>query len=221
MAELTLQADTGRMKGSRASRRLRLEGKIPAVVYGHGIDPLSVSVDRRELRAVLTTDSGMNALIDLGVGDEQHLTVVRDLQRHPIRHEVIHLDFVVVRRDEVITVDVPIVLEGFSEKVKREAGTVDQVQFALTVSGRPGSFPNELTADISEMDIGDSIRIGDLNLPEGVTTEIDADEPVAIAQVSRATIEAEAEAEEAEAEAGAGAGESAGAGAGDESAGAE
>ncbi|CAN5142298.1 50S ribosomal protein L25 [soil metagenome] len=191
MAELALRAETGRTKGSRASRRLRAEGKIPGVVYGHGVDPLSVAVNRRELRGVLTTDAGMNALIDLGVDDQQHLTVVRDVQRHPVRHEVVHLDFVIVRRDEVISVEVPIVLTGSAEQVRRESGTVDQVLFNLTVLGRPGSFPNELEIDISGLNIGDSVRVDDLALPEGVTTELDGEEPVVVAQLSRASIEAD------------------------------
>ena len=191
MAELALQAETGRTRGSRASRRLRAEGKIPGVVYGHGVDPLSVAVNRRELRAVLTTEAGMNALIDLGVGDQRHLTVVRDVQRHPVRHEVVHLDFVIVRRDEVISVEVPIVLTGSAEEVRREAGTVDQVLFSLTVLGRPGSFPNELEIDISNLRIGDSVRVDDLALPEGVTTELDGEEPVVVAQLSRASLEAD------------------------------
>ena len=191
MAELALKAETGRTKGSRASRRLRAEGKIPGVVYGHGIDPLSVAVNRRELRGVLTTEAGMNALIDLGVDDQQHLTVVRDVQRHPVRHEVVHLDFVIVRRDEVISVEVPIVLTGSAEEVRREAGTVDQVLFSLAVLGRPGSFPNELEIDISDLRIGDSVRVDDLALPEGVTTELDGEEPVVVAQLSRASLEAD------------------------------
>lgn len=199
MAELALQAETGRTKGSRASRRLRVEGKIPGVVYGHGIEPLPVAVNRRELRAVLNTEAGMNALIDLGVDDQQHLTIVREVQRHPVRHEVVHLDFVVVRRDEVIAAEVPIVLTGSAEEVRREAGTVEQVLFALAVLGRPGSFPNELEFDISALSIGDNVRVADLALPEGVTTEVDAEEPVAVAQLSRASLEVEAmEAEAAE-----------------------
>ena len=196
-----MKAETGRTKGSRASRRLRAEGKIPGVVYGHGIDPLSVAVNRRELRGVLTTEAGMNALIDLGVDDQQHLTVVRDVQRHPVRHEVIHLDFVVVRRDEVISVEVPIVLTGSAEAVRREAGTVDQVLFNLPVLGRPGSFPNELEIDISDLRIGDSVRVADLALPEGVITELDGEEPVVVAQLSRASLEADELEAEAEAEA--------------------
>ncbi|HEV2767814.1 MAG TPA: 50S ribosomal protein L25 [Acidimicrobiales bacterium] len=199
MAEQALQAEAGRATGSRASRRLRAQDKIPAVVYGHGIDPVSVAVVRRELRAALTTEAGMNALIDLGVDGQQHLTIVRDVQRDPVRNVVTHVDFVVVRRDEIISVDVPIVLTGVAEEVKRETGTVDQVLFELTVSATPGTIPNEFVYDISGMVIGDSVRVGDLPLPSGVTTEVDPDEPVAVAQVSRATIEAEQlEAEAAE-----------------------
>lgn len=218
MAEQALQAEAGRATGSRASRRLRAEDKIPAVVYGHGIDPVSVAVVRRELRAALTTEAGMNALIDLGVDGQQHLTIVRDVQRDPVRNVVTHVDFVVVRRDEIISVEVPIVLTGVAEEVRRETGTVDQILFDLTVSATPGTIPNEFVIDISDMVIGDSVRVGDLPLPSGVTTEVDADEPVAVAQVSRATIEAEQlEAEaaeeatiEAEVEGGEGGGEGAG-----------
>ncbi|MBW3626789.1 MAG: 50S ribosomal protein L25, partial [Actinobacteria bacterium] len=191
MAEQALQAEAGRATGSRASRRLRAQDKIPAVVYGHGIDPVSVAVVRRELRAALTTEAGMNALIDLGVDGQQHLTIVRDVQRDPVRNVVTHVDFVVVRRDEIISVEVPIVLTGVAEEVKRETGTVDQVLFELTVSATPGTIPNEFVYDISGMVIGDSVRVGDLPLPSGVTTEVDPEEPVAVAQVSRATIEAE------------------------------
>ncbi len=220
MAEQALQAEAGRATGSRASRRLRAQDKIPAVVYGHGIDPVSVAVVRRELRAALTTEAGMNALIDLGVDGQQHLTIVRDVQRDPVRNMVTHVDFVVVRRDEIISVEVPIVLTGVAEEVKRETGTVDQVLFELTVSATPGTIPNEFVYDISGMVIGDSVRVGDLPLPSGVTTEVDPEEPVAVAQVSRATIEAEqleAEAAEEAAEAEGGEGEAAeGEGAGGE-----
>ncbi len=220
MAEQALQAEAGRATGSRASRRLRAQDKVPAVVYGHGIDPVSVAVVRRELRAALTTEAGMNALIDLGVDGQQHLTIVRDVQRDPVRNMVTHVDFVVVRRDEIISVEVPIVLTGVAEEVKRETGTVDQVLFELTVSATPGTIPNEFVYDISGMVIGDSVRVGDLPLPSGVTTEVDPEEPVAGAQVSRATIEAEqleAEAAEEAAEAEGGEGEAAeGEGAGGE-----
>ncbi len=200
MEELTLTADPNRVTGSRASNRLRASGHVPAVVYGRGIDPLPVSVPRRALRAALTTEAGTNALINLRVGGDSHLTLVRDLQRDPIRNEVVHVDFVLVDRDKPVTVEVPIVLTGDAEQVTREQGVVEQALHALTVQARPTDIPNEITADVSELTIGDSIRVGDLKLPPGVTTEVDPEDPVAVAQVSRAAIEAE-QLEEAEAEA--------------------
>lgn len=184
------------------------------MLYGHGIDPQSVAVLRRDLRLALTTDAGMNALIDLEVDGEQHLTIVRDIQRDPVRNRVTHVDFILVNRDEVITVEVPVVVTGASEQVRREGGTVDQVLFSLTVSATPGRIPNEFNIDVSAMDIGDTIRVGDLDMPSEVTTEVDAEEPVVIAQLSRTTMEAdelaaevEAEAEAAESATGGGAGE--------------
>jgi large subunit ribosomal protein L25 len=216
MSEVTLVAESGRTIGSRSSGRLRGDGRIPAVVYGHGITPLSVSINRRELRAALHTDAGANAVINLEVGSDSHLTIVKDMQRHPVRNEVIHVDFLVVNRNEIVTVDVPILFEGESKAVHDASGTIDQQLFTLSVNTTPGNIPNELTVDISGMGIGDSIRVGDLQLPSGVTTDVDPEEAVAIAQVTRATIEAEeleaeaeaaaedaaAEGEEAEGEAG-------------------
>ena len=205
MPEITLIAESGRTRGSRPAGRIRGEGRIPAVVYGHGIAPLSVSINRKELRAVLHTEAGHNALIDLHVGSERHLTIVKELQRHPVRNEVVHVDFLVVNRDEVVTVEVPITLHGEAKEVAAGNGTVDQQLFTLTVHAKPGDIPNELVVDISDLTIGDSVRVGDLPLPAGVTTSVDPEEAVLIAQVTRATIEAEEleEAAAAEAEEGA------------------
>ena len=199
MSEVTLVAESGRTIGSRSSGRLRVEGRIPAVVYGHGITPLSVSINRRELRAVLHTDAGHNAVINLEVGSDTHLTIVKDLQRHPVRNEVVHVDFLVVNRNEIVSVDVPINVTGESKAVHDANGTVDQQLFTLTVHTTPTNIPNEISIDISGLDIGDSIRVSDLRLPEGVTTDVDPDEAVVIAQVTRATIEAEQDGAAAEA----------------------
>ncbi len=191
MAEVALRADSGRAVGSAASRRLRAQGKIPGVLYGHGAEPRPVVVERRELRQALTTEAGMNALIDLEVDGDQHLTIVRDIQRDPVRNRVTHVDFILVSRDEVMTVEVPVVLTGSGEAVTREGGTVDQVAFSVTVSATPGRIPNELSVDVSGMAIGDTIRVGDLQAPTGVTIEVDPDEPVVTATVSHVTIEGE------------------------------
>ncbi len=199
MAELVVNADVGRELGSSASRRLRREGKIPGVIYGLDIDPLSLAVEYGDLRQALTTDAGLNALIQLNVGEEQQLSIVKDLQRHPFRDEVIHVDFIRIDPNAEIEVEVPIVLEGEAKKVTDESGMVDQTLFSLTVLSSPNSIPNELTVDISELEINESVRVADISLPAGVRTEVDEEEAVAIGTVTRSTMEAMAEEEAAEA----------------------
>ena len=187
MAEITLPAHSGRTTGTRPSKRLRGEGKVPATVYGLGGDSVSVSVDWRELRHALTTDAGMNALINLEIdGHATELTIVKEMQRHPIKRNVLHIDFLRVSRDVAIEVEVPIVLEGEAEQVTREGGLVEQALFHLTVRAKPGSIPNELTLDISGLTIGESLRVSDLSLPGGVETDVDAEEAVVIGQAPQA-----------------------------------
>ena len=199
MAEITLPAHSGRTTGSRPSNRLRGEGKVPATVYGLGGTAVSVSVDWRELRHALTTEAGMNALINLEIdGHASELTIVKEMQRHPIKRSVLHVDFLRVSRDVAIEVEVPIVLEGEAEQVLREGGLVEQALFHLTVSAKPGSIPNELTLDISGLTIGESLRVGDLTLPEGVETDVDAEEAVVIGQVPQVEALPEPEAAEGE-----------------------
>ena len=112
MAEVVLAAEVGRPTGSRAVRRLRREGKIPAVIYGHGIEPSPVAVVARELRVALNGEAGSNQLLSLDTGSETYLTLARDMQRHPVAQTVTHVDFIIVRRDEVISADVPVTLVG-------------------------------------------------------------------------------------------------------------
>jgi large subunit ribosomal protein L25 len=198
---------------------------VPATVYGLGNDPIPVAVDWRELRHALTGEAGLNALINLEVdGHQSELTIVKEMQRHPIKRSVLHVDFLRVSRDVAIEVDVPIVLTGEAEDVMRNEGVIEQVLFNLTINAKPGAIPNEIDVDVSEMHIGDSVRIGDLKLPAGTEAVGDPEDPVVLAvgaQVSEADLETEAdveakEAAEAEAEAGEGeGGDGAGEGAGD------
>jgi len=187
--DVTLTAETGRPLGSRSSRRLLRDGKVPAVVYGLDQDTVAVAVKWPDLRAALTTDAGVNALITLDVDGAEDLTIIKDLQRDPVRRDVVHVDFLRVSRDVEIEVEVPIVIEGHAEQVEREDGTVSHLLFSLAVYAKPGSIPNELTVDVSNMELHDSIRVGDLTLPTGVRTEVDEDEVIVSAQISRETIE--------------------------------
>lgn len=216
MAEITLPAQTGRTTGTRPSKRLRGEGKVPGTVYGLGSDAVSVAVDWRSLRHALTTEAGMNALINLEIdGHASELTIVKEMQRHPIKRNVLHVDFLRVSRDVAIEVEVPIVMIGEAEEVTRNEGIVEQALFHLTVKAKPGSIPNELTADISGLTIGDAVRVSDIALPDGVETDADPEEPVVIGQAPRVEEPEVAEGEEAEGEEGEGAAEGAAEGGGE------
>ncbi len=211
MAELTLTAETGRPTGSRPSNRLRAEGRIPAVVYGMGTEPLAISVQWRELRQVLTTDAGLNALINLDIDGDRQLSIVKEMQRNPVKRSVTHVDFILIDRDADIEVEVPVVLEGEAELVEREDGTVSHVLFTLPIIAKPGAIPAQLSVDISGLEIGTAVRVADLVLPDGVRTEVDPEEVVAMGEITRATMEAGA-AEAAEAAAAEEAGEAAASG---------
>jgi large subunit ribosomal protein L25 len=182
MAEIQLVAETGREAGTRSSKRLRREGKIPAVVYGHGTEPVAVAVDARELRHALNTEAGVNALINLSIDGDSKLTMPRVLQRHPVRNTVTHVDFQVVSRDEVMAADVPFTLVGEAKEVTNNDGVVEQALFALTIHATPSAIPSHIEVDISGLTIGDAIRVGDLSLPNGVTTEVDPEEAIVVAQ---------------------------------------
>lgn len=198
MQEVSLAAEARQDKGSPASRRLRLEGKIPAVLYGHGIEPQALTVDARSLRSALTQEAGMNVLLSLNVSGARHLALARQLQRHPVRGTVSHVDFVVVGRDEVVSAEVPVRLVGEADEVAKKDGMLEQQLFSVTVLATPANIPAHIDVDVSEMEVGDSVKVGDLRLPEGVTTEADPDDQVVMATAS--TVAAQIAAEEAAAE---------------------
>ena len=200
MADLVLNTEEKTTIGSRSSRRLRRDGKVPGVLYGLGQDPEIFSVDYGDLRGALTTDAGLNALIQLSVNGTNQLSILKSLQRHPVKDEVIHVDFVRVDPNQELAVEVPIVLEGVAKKVTDQNGMVDQTMFSLSVLSLPDSIPNELTADVSELEINDAIRVSDVALPEGVRTEVDPEEAIAVGTVTRSTMESMAAEEAAEVE---------------------
>ena len=199
MEEVTLGAAAGRDTGSRAARRLRSQGKVPAVLYGHGVRPQALAVDRRDLRTALTGEAGLNALITLEVEGDRHLAMVRQPQRDAVRGVLTHVDFVIVRRDEVVSAEVPVNLVGEATEVVRADGVVDQPLFSLTVQAKPADIPPSIEVDISDLSVGQTVRVGDLGLPPGVATELDAEEPVVVGQPPQAVeVPEAAEAEEAE-----------------------
>jgi large subunit ribosomal protein L25 len=197
--DLVLVAETGRETGTRPSRRMRREGNVPATLYGLGQDAETIAVAWRELRRVLTTDAGVNAFIHLEVDGQRQATLVKEIQRHPVRRDVIHVDFLRVDPKKTLDVEVSIELTGEAEAVTRAGGIVQQLLHSLVVSTRPDNIPNSLELDISEMTIDGDLRVRDLILPAGVTTDADPDDVVAQGLITSAGAAADVDVEPGEA----------------------
>ena len=144
MASTVLVANTGRPTGSSAARRMRHDDVIPAVLYGHGMTPLSVAVGRRDLRLALSGAAGTNTVLDLTVDGTVYPAIVKDLQRHPVRRNVTHVDFIQVNLDEEITVSVPLRLEGEATAVANGGGLVDPAVDSIEVVDDAAEHPRRV-----------------------------------------------------------------------------
>ena len=205
MTETILNAESGRETGSAAARRLRREDRIPAVVYGMGMEPLSVSVARPELRVAVSGAAGMNTILDLTVDGTVYPTLIKDVQRHPVRQNITHVDFIQVDLNAEITVTVPVRLEGEAKEVASGNGLVDLAMTEVEVVTTPRSIPDELVVDVSAMTMETTITLGDIELPAGVTATGDAELPVVTVLTMRTPVlDAEEAAREAAAEEGEG-----------------
>ena len=198
MEEILLTANTTRETGSSSSRRVRRDGVVPGVLYGLNEESVSLSVTWPELRRALTTDSGVNAIIQLEVDGKKQMTIVKDIQRHPVKRNVLHVDFLRIDPNKNVTVDIPLIMIGEAREVSAADGMVDQNMFSLTVSAPPDRIPTEIEVDISALTVGDAIRVGDLQLPEGVSSEGDPEDPIAVGMITRSTLESIAADEAAE-----------------------
>jgi large subunit ribosomal protein L25 len=177
MPDITLASEPRTQLGSRPSGRYRREGKVPAVVYGLGTDTRSITVPARELQHILAGEAGANSLINLDVDGETVLTLARQIHRHPTRGELVHVDFVRIDRDVAVSAEIPIHAIGEAEGVK-DGGLLEQLMFHLTIEAMPGNIPVALEIDVSALAIGDQLRLEDMQLPEGVSTQVELDTDV-------------------------------------------
>jgi large subunit ribosomal protein L25 len=205
--ERKLKAEPRAQTGKGAARKIRAAGRVPAVVYGHGVESLPVSVDAKELFHLLHTDAGMNVLVDMRLNSDQFLAMPREVQRDHIRGQFLHVDFLRIRRDEKIGVEVPIHLVGESHGVK-EGGVVEHHLWNLHLECFPQDVPPSIDADISALGINESLKVSDLQIPDKLTLLTSPDEVIVSVvppQILRVEEEVAAEAEEEAAAAEAGA----------------
>ncbi len=185
----TLRAQRRTESGTRPARRLRRAGNVPAVVYGKDVGPVPVAVDAKDLYAVLHTEAGLNAIIDLEVeGDGSYTTVAREIQRDPVRGDVIHVDFIKVSLDVAIEAEVGVEYEGVPIGVREDAGILETLAPTVTVSALPGEIPSSIPLDISGLHIGETMKVADLPEIPGVEYLDDPDRPL-ITVIARAAEE--------------------------------
>jgi large subunit ribosomal protein L25 len=191
MAEVKLNATKRAGTGKGAARQSRLSGKVPGVVYGLGIDPLAIEVDRREFVTALHTDAGMNVLLDLRVDGTEILALTKELQRDPVRGTLLHADFIKVDRMVEIEVEVPVHLVGEAPGAK-EGGVLEHPLFTVHVRCRPTDVPEAIEADVSGLNIGDALRVAELAGGKDFTILNDPDSVVAsvAAPISEEELEA-------------------------------
>jgi large subunit ribosomal protein L25 len=195
MAEEVLTAEPRTERGSRPAGRLRRAGRVPAVVYGLGGDTVAVTVPARELGHILA--HGANTLIRLRLDADDQLTLARQVQRHPTRGDLVHVDLIRVRTDVAVAAEVALHLIGEPEGV-RNGGLLEQLVFGLPIEARPQDIPGSIEFDVSALDIGDQVRLTELPLPAGVTATIEPDALIAQVVAPRVVVEEEAEGEAAE-----------------------
>ena len=204
MAIVSLSANSRDGTGKGAARTLRSQGQVPAVIYGHGRDPQPLALNARDLDKMLSHIQAESTVIEVTVGGQTAKTLIREIQRHPIKRQILHVDFQALVAGEKVTVNIPIVLVGIPEGVRLEGGVLDQTLRELEIEVDPSSIPDHVELDVTNMVIGDSKHVSDLSIPPGVEVLDDPETSVAVLAAPRAVIEeVAAVAEPVEGEAGA------------------
>ena len=197
MAEVKLVAEPREGTGKGVARKLRAAGRVPAVLYGHGMDSMALSVDSKDLFHVLHTGAGTNVLVDLVVDGTEHLIIPRDVQRDHIHGRFIHVDLLAIRRDEKLHLTIPVRIVGESVGVKA-GGVVEHRLWEIEVECLPTDVPEAIEADISALEIGMGLHVSDLVAPEGVTFLTSEEESVVAVAQPQMAVELEEEAAEGE-----------------------
>ena len=183
----TLNIAPREIEGSRSNRRLRRSGRVPGVLYGGDGEPVSFSVDDRELRHALRASG---AVIELNLDGEKSTAVLKDSQRHPIRGDMWHVDFVRVRMD--VAIQTPVVLELIGAEAAPgsvEGGVLEQATRELTIEALPGDIPESVEHDVSKMELNDTLHLSDLTAPSGITFVDDPDTVIASMTLPRLEVE--------------------------------
>jgi len=180
---LVIQSQRRDAFGKNASYRIRRTGKIPAILYGEGLENVPLVLDKTDVIKILKSESGLNTLFRIAFGDEERDVMIKDLQIDPTSDELLHADLIHIAMDKVIRVNVPVELVGEAIGVKTEGGFVDFMTRELVVECLPARIPDHLVADISGLHLHQSLKVADIPLPEGLRLITDPGAVIALVQV--------------------------------------
>jgi large subunit ribosomal protein L25 len=190
MATATLPAKFRDTAGKGAARKLRAVGEVPAIIYGHGRDPQSLAINTYTLERMLEKVSYKTTVIEVEIaGVPTARTLIREIQRHPFKRHILHVDFQELIVGEKVTVRVPLVFVGTAEGVRTGGGILDQVMHEMEISVDPSNIPNHIDVDVTSLVIGHSIHVSDIKVPDGVEVLDEASSTVCVCSIPKEVVE--------------------------------
>lgn len=192
MTNATLSAEMRSDSGKGVARKLRAAGRVPGIVYGHGREPQSLSVVARDLDKLLGSIAVSSTVVELGLGGATTKTLIREVQRHPFKKMIMHVDFQELVAGEKVIVDLPLVFVGVPEGVRLSGALLEQILHKVEVRVDPANIPNHIDVDVSHLAMGHSLHIRDLVLPAGIEVLSEQDATICAVIAPRAAVEAAA-----------------------------
>jgi large subunit ribosomal protein L25 len=190
MATEILNAQTRENTGKGTARKLRADKKVPGIIYGHAREAQTITLDERELDRMLERVSADTTVFDVTIGKTVARSLIREVQRHPIRRNILHVDFQELVAGEAVTVDIPIVLVGSPDGVRNQQGTLDQIMRTISVEVDPANIPNHFDLNVDALTLNQSLHVRDLTLPAGLKVLEDMDATVCVVVPPRIEVEA-------------------------------
>lgn len=192
MSTASLTATSRAETGKGAARAMRRAGKVPAVIYGHAREAQSLAIDTRELERLLDKIAVETTVVELAIDGTTKRALIREVQKHPFKKQLVHVDFQEIVAGEKMTVSIPVKFLGQPEGVRVGGGILDVQKDHLTISVDPANIPNALEVDISKLGIGQSLHVSDITVPAGITLLTDGSDTIAIVQAPKVDNEAPA-----------------------------
>ena len=186
MASATPSAKARTSRGKGVARKLRAAGEFPAVIYGHGREPQSLSINAREFARLAERIRLTSTVIELAVDGKVAKTIIREVQRNPLNRELLHVDFQELVAGEKITVSIPLKFVGIPEGVKTGGGILEEIMHQVHVEVDPANIPDHIDVDVTALTIGHSLHISDLKLPAGVEVTDDPEQTIAVVAAPKA-----------------------------------